>query len=290
MKKITVFTSTYNRKKEIENLYNSLLKQTYKNFEWVVVDDGSKDKTNEFFNKIINDNKIEINYILQPNSGKHIAFNKGVELAKSELFICVDSDDILTDNALELIIQYYEKFKDNSSICGFVFLKGYDNNKPVTEFFPNECIVANYNEYIINSNFKGDKCEVFLTNILKKYKFESFEDEKFLAEGYLWSIIGNKYDYVFINKIIYLCEYLDGGLTKSGRKLRISNPNGGRLHASIYIDSKYKLNIRIKNMILYIIYSLFANQKSITDYKLLKMICYLPALVIYTYWKIKYKK
>ena len=97
---ITVFTPTYNRAYMIDKLYDSLCLQTCKDFEWIVVDDGSVDNTEELIQNFIQENKIHIVYYKQKNQGKHIAINKGVELAKGELFFIVDSDDILPKDSL----------------------------------------------------------------------------------------------------------------------------------------------------------------------------------------------
>lgn len=101
---ITVFTPTYNRKDELINLYKSLLEQEFKDFEWVIVDDGSKDNTEETVKNFIKENKIKINYYKQENKGKSLAHNKGVELAQGEYFVGIDSDDIFAQDALKKFI------------------------------------------------------------------------------------------------------------------------------------------------------------------------------------------
>ena len=100
--KITVFTPTYNRAYILENLYRSLQRQTCKTFEWLVVDDGSADNTKELFERWQQeDNFFPIRYVKQENGGKCRAINQGLKLADGELFFTVDSDDYLTDDALE---------------------------------------------------------------------------------------------------------------------------------------------------------------------------------------------
>lgn len=291
---ITVFTATYNRKKDLTNLYDSLCNQTYKDFEWIIFDDGSLDDTFSFVQRIKKDNLINIKYFYQDNKGKHVAFNKGIQLAEGSLFICVDSDDVLTLNALFEINKLYEKYKNISNICGFVFLKGYDENQPVTKMFNKYESVENYNDYTINAGIIGDKAEVFLTDVLKKYSFPQYDDEKFLAEGFLWSKIGRKYNYVFKNEIIYLCKYLPGGLTKSGRSLRFNNPLGGLTHAYEYLDLKeYSLKVVLKNCILYDIYKHLTKKKyGFVPEKLNKrgaliLLMNFPAFIIYNYWKLQ---
>jgi len=100
-KRITVFTPTYNRAYILNRLYESLKKQSSKSFLWLIIDDGSTDNTEELVNAWIRENIIEIRYYKQENGGKQRAHNKAVELCDTELFICVDSDDYLTENAIE---------------------------------------------------------------------------------------------------------------------------------------------------------------------------------------------
>ena len=294
---ITVFTPTYNREKLLIRLYSSLCKQKYKNFEWIIVDDGSTDQTENKVKKFLTENKIKkIRYFKQQNSGKHVAFNMAIEKSKGELFICVDSDDYLTDDALDNIIQYYNKYKMTKKICGLVFQKGYSINQRINKKYKDLEFIENYNNYIINNEFKGDKCEVFITNILKKYRFPVFKNEKFLSEGFLYSKIGREYNYVFIDKIIYLCEYQETGLTKSGRKLRINNPLGGMEHAKEYLDKNiYKTKIILKNYLLYYTYFRFYKNKNKEIYNkievnknILSLIGYCFSYILYLYWNKKY--
>lgn len=101
---VTVFTPVYNRKNLIGNLYQSLLSQTYKNFEWIIVDDGSTDDIDEIIKSYQNEDRILIRFIKQENGGKHRAINNGVLHAKGELFYIVDSDDYLTKDSIERIV------------------------------------------------------------------------------------------------------------------------------------------------------------------------------------------
>ena len=288
---LTIMTSTYNRANLLENLYSSLINQTNKDFVWLIIDDGSVDNTKEIVEKLKNENKINIEYLYKKNGGKHTALNIGFENLKTDLTVIVDSDDKITSDAVNVIYKYYQKYINEKNISGFCFLKGYDENKSVTVKYPDDEIKTNYNEYIINAGITGDKCEVFKSDILRKYKFDEYENEKFLAEGYLWSLINDKLDMVFINRIIYLCEYLEDGLTKSGRKLRLNNPLGGKRHAEEYLKKKYKFKIRFKNALLYNVYSIQSKTK--IDFSLsrfLLLITYIPALVLKIYWNKKYMK
>jgi glycosyltransferase involved in cell wall biosynthesis len=129
---ITIFTPTYNRRQLIERLYQSLLSQTQKNFEWLVIDDGSTDNTENYFTDLLaKQQPFPIRYIKQENGGKHRAINKGVQNANGELFFIVDSDDYLTENAIEKINQWVATLDNSHKWAGISGLKGYSKDSVV---------------------------------------------------------------------------------------------------------------------------------------------------------------
>ncbi len=224
---ITVFTPVYNRIDIISKLYESLTKQTSKNFEWIVVDDGSEDDIKQLFEKWISSEKnFEIKYIYQNNGGKHRAINKGLDFARGNLFFIVDSDDFLTSDAIEKIVYFESTIKNKSCFAGVSGLKAYNSDNIVGSTFDGEFVDATSLErdkYGIN----GDKSEVFYTDILKKYKFPEYDNEKFITESVVYNRIANDgYKIRWFNEIIYFCEYREDGLTSQGRQPFINNPKG----------------------------------------------------------------
>lgn len=291
MSKVTVLTPTYNRKEYLNRLYESLVNQTCNDFEWLIIDDGSVDDTQKLIESFILEGKVNIKYVGKDNGGKHTALNLGFSRLESLLTIIVDNDDYLVSDAIECIIKMYEKYKlTDKEITGFVFLKGFNDTTPLSNWFINDEQIEDYNEYVINQKRKGDKAEVFLSEVLKNVRFPEFDGEKFLAEGATWSKINHNKKMVFINKIIYIAQYLEDGLSKSGRKMRLNNPYGGRYHAEEYLDKRYVLSVRIKNSLLYNIYNVVASVRHKEKLKLRYLINYftfLPSLIILIYWKIK---
>lgn len=240
--KITVFTPAYNRGYMIDNLYRSLQGQKYTDFEWVVVDDGSTDDTEEKFAQYIREsNPFPIIYKKVENGGKHRAINIGVEVASGELFYIVDSDDYITDNALEKIIEVEEsipvdKKNEFAGVCG---LKGYPNDKNVGDTFDGN----NYLDITMLERPKygitGDKAEVFYTEILRKYPFPSFENEKFITECVVWDKIAfDGYKMRFFNEVVYIGDYLEDGLSAQGLSIFDKNPRGYALY--LYQSSLYR--------------------------------------------------
>lgn len=258
---ITIITPTYNRAYIIDKAYKSLLSQTNKNFEWIVVDDGSYDNTKDLINNYIKENKITIKYFYQKNSGKHIALNTGIEYAEGELLIILDSDDILTDNAIERIYFYHNKYKNNKKICGYSFLKLFPDCKPIESSLKENEIISNHISFRYNQNHPGDMEEVFKTNILKKYPFPKFKNERFLSETIVWNKIAFDYDTVYINEGIYIADYINDGLSKNFLKVVYNNPIGASENANMFLNKNFKLIIRIKNAILYDGYSLISKKK-----------------------------
>lgn len=239
--RITVFTPTYNRGYIIENLYRSLQQQSFHDFEWIVIDDGSEDNTEELINKMKKkENGFFITYIKQDNGGKHRAINRGVSLANGELFFIVDSDDYLTADSLEYIDKMErtipaDKKVEFAGICG---LRGYSCEKINGRTFKGEIldiISLDRPQYGIY----GDKAEVFYTDILKRYPFPEYDGENFITECVVWDkIAADGYKLRYFNKIVYICDYLPDGLTAHEKELKVKNPKGDGLY--LYQSAQYK--------------------------------------------------
>lgn len=236
---LTVFTPTYNRSYIIDKLYKSLLTQTNKNFEWLVVDDGSTDDTEEYFAEILNnDNPFKIRYIKQPNGGKHRAINKGVQLANGELFFIVDSDDYLTSDAVEKLLKWRESLDGSKKWAGVSGERGYDVNKHIGGVYEKSPYIDAKNNERYKYNLGGDKAEAYFTEVLKKYPFPEFEGENFITEEVVWNAIARDRYYIrWYKDIIYICDYLDDGLTKSGDTKYINNPQGVLYWAKIQLQA-----------------------------------------------------
>ena len=228
---ITVCTPTYNRAHLLNKLYTSLKKQNYNSFQWIIVDDGSTDDTEAVVNEFIKENNINIRYIKKKNGGKHTALNIGIDNAEGELFWIVDSDDYIIDDALKYIWNKWCELKDNKDFAGLSALRGYENKKVIGTTVNEEYIDADVLTYRYKYRVLGDKSEVYRTDILKKYKFPEYREEKFLTEAVVWNRIANDgYKIRWFNKIIYICEYLEGGLTNTSDKNIMDSWQGTTLY------------------------------------------------------------
>ena len=293
MIEITVLTPTFNRAHTLQRVFQSLKNQSSKNFEWIIIDDGSNDNTQQLVNEFILMADFKVKYLYKKNGGKHTAINLGIENITTELTIILDSDDYLLEDAIQKILIYWNKFKVDETLCGLSFLKGYPNNKIVGSRFTRNCFKSNHIECRHNIGESGDKAEVFLTKILKEFKFPEIENEKFVPEDLIWTRIARKYSTIYINEIIYMCEYLPDGLSMSGKKILINSPKALRILYNESLDSSFKIKLRIKHCIQYIIYSLFSHVqiKNIfneSNSKLITVITFPLGYILYIIWKSKY--
>ena len=214
---ITVFTPTYNRRQLIEKLYQSLLAQSEKNFEWLVIDDGSTDETEKYFTDISSKKTpFPIRYIKQENGGKHRAINEGITKASGELFFIVDSDDHLTEKAIEKINQWMTTLDESHKWAGIAGLRGFSRNKIIGQHNPKPYTDAQNSERR-KYNLLGDKAEVYFTDVLKQHPFPEIPGENFISEE-------------------IICNYLEGGLTKDNAKDK-KNPQGRLLWAKGQLET-----------------------------------------------------
>lgn len=225
---ITVFTPIYNRARLIKELYDSLCLQTFNEFEWIIVDDGSTDNIKGVIEEYCMENKINIRYYRQANGGKHRAINHGVRKAVGELFLILDSDDILPKNSLENISRCYKDIENDSSFAGICGLMAHRNGELISKIpaLKKEYIDDNEINFRYKYNITGDLCEVFKTSVMKEFPFPEFDKEKFCPEQLVWFRIARKYKLHLIPIIIYYRDYLDGGLTSKIVRIRKENPKG----------------------------------------------------------------
>lgn len=216
---ITIFTPAYNRAHLLQRLYDSLLIQTYKNFEWLIVDDGSTDNTKQIVDKFIEENKLQIKYIYKDNGGKHTAINTGVQQANFDLFLIVDSDDFLPENAVSITFKAWQNVKDNSKVCGIIGLSQFTNGKIIGDKFLQENWQIPFVDYYLKYKLRGDKSVAFKTEILKKYPFPEKQGIKLVIEAVVWEEMSKKYDVICVNKVLQYVEYLENGLSDSFYKI-----------------------------------------------------------------------
>lgn len=227
MIKLTIFTPTYNRKHLLTNLYESLNRQTCKNFEWLIVDDGSVDGTDSLVDSWKNLNlDYKINYVKKENGGKHTAIDKANEVCKTDYIICVDSDDYLTDNAVKLMYEEIEKIDKLKDVCGVVTRRVKPNGEPFSNNWVPKDTVLYFNELASKYGFHEDTGLLFKTAIVNKYKFPKFNEERFVTETVYYNQFLYDYKMLASSNLYYVSEYMPDGYTAQGMGLFFKNPNG----------------------------------------------------------------
>lgn len=252
-KTITIFTPSYNRAYILNQLYQSLCQQSSQDFEWLIVDDGSTDKTKELVESFINEKKITIHYFYQKNGGKHRAINSGVQKAKGELFFIVDSDDFLTVDAIETVKKEWNEITNKTSYAGLCLRRIHiKSDKVFGKKFPLQKFDSNSLDLAFTLGITGEKAVIFQTQILKQYPFPELNGEKFIPEALIWYRIAHSGLLLrCIDKGIYRCEYLPDGLSKNFTSNLKNNPNGFLL---FYVDTlSYKkipfFPVKIKSLV-----------------------------------------
>lgn len=259
--KFTVFTPTYNRAHTIERVYESLKVQTFRDFEWLIVDDGSSDNTKdliEFWKKEAN---FDIHYIYKDNGGKHTAINRGVQEARGELFLIHDSDDSCIPETLERFNYHWESISlsKRHEFSGVTVLCMDTKGKLVGDKFPED--ICDMSPIKMNAVYgvRGEKWGFHKTDVFKEFPFPEIPGENFFAEGLIWNKMAVKYKIRHVNEMLRIYEYTSDGLSASLLKIRIKNPVSTRYYYKEFNRLPVPFKLRVKNLINYIRFSLHGN-------------------------------
>ncbi len=249
---LTIFTPTYNRAKTLFRLYTSLVNQSNKNFEWVVVDDGSTDDTQDLIESWIEEDHVSIYYVSQKNGGKNRATGKGIEIAKGYLFFCVDSDDYLPPEAVETIISYWHEY-DKNEYAGILALKQSIQGYNLGDDLPPDVVCCSTYELTSKYNSRGERALIYKTSILRDFFVPSYVNENFLTESVMYDSISQHYNMLLLNRILTICEYQkDGYSNKNQFSIMLNNPCGYCHYYAQRIDMAIGLQERIGYIIRYL--------------------------------------
>lgn len=248
--KFTIFTPTYNRRELLHRVFESLQEQTLIDFQWIIVDDGSIDNTDEIVNKFKRKSNFDIEYYYKKNGGKHKAINYALTKAKGELFLIFDSDDYCTNNSLEIFYNYWKEIKTSEANIKSIASLSIDTKKNIIgDSFPKDEFVSNFIDIKFKYEIAGDKWILVETDYFKKFKFPEFENEKFIAESSVWLSIGKETQTLFVNNELLIHEYQETGLSANTIKLRKSSPYGTSYtylqELGLNITFKYKIKAAI---------------------------------------------
>lgn len=262
MATLTVFTPLYNRKNTLKRTYESLCRQTNKDFIWMIIDDGSTDNPYEEIEKwLAKDNGFEIRYIYKENGGMHTAHNTAYENIDTELNVCIDSDDYMPDNAVELILDCWKENKDKG-YAGIIALDYADSTKAVIgKELPKDKDSTTLMGYYNNGGV-GDKKLIYRTDIIKSTPpYPVFENEKYVALAYKYHIIDEKYEMKILNECVCIVDYqMDGSSTNMYRQY-MRNPKGFAFWRKEQMRHAVNFKQKIKACVHYVSSSLICGNK-----------------------------
>lgn len=223
---LTIFTPAYNRAHTLSRTYKSLLDQDCKDFIWMIIDDGSTDHTKELVGEWQEkDHGFEIQYIYKENGGMHTAHNTAYEHIKTELNMCIDSDDCVAKGAVRKILDKWETIK-NDNYAGIIGLDSDLNGNIIGNGFPSEMQETTLCGYYAKGG-TGDKKLVYRTEVINKYPpYPVFEGEKYVALAYKYRLIDQDYKLAVLNEVLCNVEYQEDGSTATMWKQYIQNPKG----------------------------------------------------------------
>lgn len=214
----TVFTATYNRAYKIHGVYESLKKQTFKNFEWLIIDDGSTDNTQELIEKWIEEAEFPIRYFKKENGGKHTAYNFGVPKAQGQLLLTLDSDDSCVPEALQVFYDTWESIDNKEEFSGVTAHCFDQNDKLVGDPYPADVFDSDSVELRYLHNVKGEKWGFQRTDIMLSHPFPEINGVKLIPEGMVWDAISKNYKTRFINKKLRKYVIGEDSYSSSGPK------------------------------------------------------------------------
>lgn len=257
---LTIYTPTYNREKLLPRVYDCLCRQTCQDFVWLIIDDGSTDHTCELVKRWIAEGRLNIQYQYKENGGVHTARDLAFHLCKTTLVASCDSDDRITDHAVEYWLEAWEKY-GGSEYAGIISVAVDENGNRVTDPFP-KMKALSYQDYTYKYCCGKEKDTVLNAEIVSKLpNFPVFEGEKLVGEGYKWIQLPQDKPFLLLDKVTRIYEQQPDGYVKNVVSSRFKNPRGFQaLYRQRIISSKY-LRPRIKGHIGYIAFSMILKDK-----------------------------
>ena len=222
---LTIFTPTYNRAHLLPRLYESLCRQSCKDFCWLVVDDGSADNPRELVQGWIAEQRLPIRYEYKTNGGMHTAHNVAYRIIDTELNTCIDSDDYMPDDAVEKILHCWAE-KGSNSVSGLVGLDAMADGNIIGTPFPTDRERMTLTDFYHRGG-RGDKKLVYRTDVMQALpEYPEFEGEKYVGLGYKYMLADLQMPLLALNEPLVIVEYQPDGSSNTMWKQYGSNPHG----------------------------------------------------------------
>lgn len=258
---LTVFTPTYNRAYTLHLCYESLKRQTCMDFVWLIIDDGSTDNTKVLVESWIAENLVPIRYHYQQNQGMHGAHNTAYELIDTELNVCIDSDDYMTDDAVEKIVSFWKRYKDRR-YAGIIALNANKDGKIIGTALPADNRAITLSDFYVNGG-QGDKKLIYRTAVMKKYPpYPVFEGEKYVSLSYKYILADQEYTLLIMNETVCIVEYMSDGSSLNMINQYKKNPRGFAEFRKLAMKHAPNFKYRFRQCIHYVSSSIMSKNKS----------------------------
>jgi len=202
----TVFTATWNRAHALHGVYRSLEQQSFRDFEWVIVDDGSTDNTSELVEGWHKQASFPIRFYRQRHAGKHVAFNRGVKEARGHLFVSIDSDDVCVPRALERFWYHWQSISCPERYFGVAALAQDERGRLIGTRFPRKVLDSDASELRYRYKVVGDKWTAMRTDVLRAFPFPEVEGLLYIPGAIIWAEIAKHYKTRFVNEVLLTCH------------------------------------------------------------------------------------
>lgn len=290
LKKLTIFTPTYNRAYCLEGCYESLKQQTCKDFIWLIIDDGSDDYTKELVQSWISEDCISIRYYWQENQGMHGAHNAAYEMIDTELNVCIDSDDSMPSDAVEKIISFWDE-NGNDQVSGIIALDLYKDGTVIGSKLPlnlNRSTLFNlYNKHGVT----GDKKLVYRTELTRKYPYPVFKNEKYVGLAYKYYMLDQKHEMLLMNEALCYVEYMPDGSSMNMLSQYCKNPKGFAFYRKELMKLPFANRLfKYRQAVHYVSSSIIAKNKKFIKESPCKVLtlCAVPfGIILYSYITLK---
>ena len=293
MPTLTVFTPAYNRAHTLPRTYQSLCRQTCKDFEWLIVDDGSTDNTADMVKGWIAEGIIPIRYVYQENQGMHCAHNTAYRIIHTELNTCIDSDDYMPNDAVEKIITFWQNHK-NEKYAGLIGLDITQSGKIIGQKFPSDLKETTLRGYYEDLKGSGDKKLVYRTEIINKYpEYPIFPGEKYVGLAYKYHCIDEDYLLLVFNEPLAIVDYQMDGSSSGMWKQYWNNPKGFAFYRKYEMVHTSSVKRKFMENIHYVSHSIRSENKRFlgeSPLPFLTFLCIIPGSLLYLWNKYNVKR
>ena len=285
-KLITVFTPAYNRKDCIHRCYESLQNQTSHNFQWLIIDDGSTDGTEEVIKEWqANEKDFQIIYDYKENGGLHSAYNRGIELTDTELFVCIDSDDWMPLDAIERIEKIWKEISGHNYV-GIMGIDQYENGECVGGKFPQGISEMYLYEKLTKYKVPGDKKMIHRTDLLKKVApMPTFPGEKNFNPSYMMYQLDQFGKLYVTNECFCIVDYQPDGMSSNIYKQYRNSPKSFAETRKLYmsfpeISTSFKLRQSIHYVSSCILAKQFVSGIKVSPYLFWAIVSIIPSFLL----------